>query len=136
MTLNDTKLRQSVWETVYDLVSAGTYSSTITPTITAAYIEGDHAPFPQIVVNPIDINKTDFTFGNDRKGATNNIVMTIDIFTKKNKDLDVLSDEVDSIMTSRIQGITLISQSENSGTFFPNEQKLRVKTLSYTFIRR
>jgi len=74
--------------------------------------------------------------GSDRTSNTKTISINIIIYTKKNQDLDLLADKVDAIVNTNITGLTLIDTSEVVGQLFPNEQKLRVKTLSYTFIRR
>lgn len=136
VTITNTSLRQSVWETVYDLINAGTYTTSVSPTVTNAYISGDKSPMPQIVVSPIDITKDSFTIGEDRKTANRTITVNIDIYTSKNKDLDILGDEVDDIMTDLISGICLTDYSEIAGNTFANGLKVRVKSLSYTFIRR
>lgn len=136
MTINNTSIRQDVWDTIYTAVHSGIYTTEVTPTVTAAYIDGSHAPFPQIVISPIELDKSDFMLGEDRTVYTRNISINITIYTKKNIDLDVLSDEVDVIMTQNFDGICLTEQNEIAGVIFPNEQKLRLKTLSYDFIRR
>jgi len=136
VTISDSTLRHNVWETIYDLVNAGVYSTSTAPTITAAFIDGDHSPFPQIVVEPVEVSKSDYMLGSDRTSNTKTISINIIIYTKKNQDLDLLADKVDAIVNTNITGLTLIDTSEVVGQLFPNEQKLRVKTLSYTFIRR
>jgi hypothetical protein len=136
VTITDAALRQNVWETIYDIINAGSYTTSVAPTITNAYISGEKSPMPQIVVNPIDIEKDSFTIGEDRTANSKTITIAVDIYTSKNKDLDVLADEVDVLMNVLIPGLCLTSYSELPGATFANEQKMRVKTLSYTFIRR
>jgi len=138
VSITDSSLRANVFETLHDLATAITYGTDTEPTITAAYIDGSHAPYPQVVIEPADISKSDFTVGSDRSANTKNINVNVLIFTKKNKDLDVISDLLDtSITNTNYDGMTMIDSSEDVNLVVSNNtQKVRSKTLSYTFIRR
>jgi len=138
VTINESTLRHDIFETFYDIANAITYSTSTAPTITAAYIDGAHAPFPQIVINPIDISVEKILIGERTSDnmKLRNVVVTIDIYTKKNEDLDLIVDLLDtSIIDTQITGVTMVSNDENTNTVFPNDQKLRSKTLTYAYMR-
>ena len=136
VTIVDSQIRQTIYKTVRDRLKAASYSSSVTPTVISAYSTKVDVATPQIVISPVDIAKSSFTIGSDRKAHTKNITVTIDIYTKLNKDLDILSDEVDDLMTDDFTGFCLSDASETEGQYLSNEQQLRVKSLTYTFIRR
>ena len=60
VTINNTSIRQNVFETVYDRLKAkadgSDFDTSTQPTITAAYIDDDQS-FPQIVIHPVDVTK-------------------------------------------------------------------------------
>ena len=135
MTIADTTLRQNVWTTIRGLLVAGSYTTSVSPTISGNLIE-DEPTFPQIVIDPILVDKDSFTIGTDRRTSSKDIDVTISIYAKVHKDLEILDDEIDYIMTGSIPGITLYAQNaaSTSGTF--NGHTLKVKTLTYSFTRR
>jgi hypothetical protein len=133
VTITSSTLRTNVYEYLYDtLTSAYLLSSTVT--VTAAYIDSDNAPFPQVVLHPIDIDKSDFSF--DRTISKKDINVMIDIWTKKNKDKDQIADEIDNALgTLKIPGIHLVGWSESNALETPNENKIHLKTITLTYIR-
>lgn len=137
VTISNSTIRQNIFETIYDIVSAITFTSTITtPRITAAFIDDSKSTFPQIVINPVDIGRDTFTIGSDRSASNKNITVVIDVFTKKSKDLDIVSDAIQTAMDTNFSGITLIGTSESNGIVFPNDQKIHQKSITFNFIRR
>ena len=114
VVINESTLRHDIFETLYDLATAITYGTSVEPTITAAFIDGAHAPFPQIVVEPIDVNVDMIMLG--AREANNTKMRTINasiiIYTKKNEDLDLISDKLDtSVINTQITGISLIDSA-------------------------
>lgn len=125
-------LRSNIYETIYDeLTSADLLSSTVT--VTAAYIEDDNA-FPQVVIHPVDVDKSDYTF--NRAYSTKDIVVMIDIWTKKNKDKDLITDEIDSVLESVVMnGVMLTGWSESNALESPGDNKVHLKTITLNYMR-
>jgi len=137
VTILDSSLRQNVWESVYDL--ATTSIATSDAIVTAAYIDSQ-PQLNQVVINPIDKSENAFTVDTTRNVTTKTIVVNIDIYTKgkdSSKNIDILSDKVENIFkTNQIDGITLISFSSNFGFIYPNDNKVKLNTITLTFMRR
>jgi len=133
VTITSSTLRANVYESVYDtLTNAHLLSSTVT--VTAAYIDSATAPFPQVVVNPIDIEKEFISF--DKTITQNNINIVIDIWTKKNKEKDQISDEIDALLTPlKISGIHLVGWSESNALETPNDNKIHLKSIVLSYMR-
>jgi hypothetical protein len=141
VTITDSNLRSSVYETVYDLVtgiSAWGLSSSATVTVTAAYIEGkSDTPLPQVVVHSPEISSDASNF--DRTLMDREVRVLIEVFTggeKKRKDLDQISDKIVSTLeTASTPGMQLVDMDENNA--MPTVQsKIASKALSFTYRRR
>ncbi len=133
VTIVDTSLRQSIFETLYDtLTTANLLSSTVT--VTAAYIDSDDAPFPQVVIHPVNVDKSDYTF--DRSVNKKDINIMIDIWTKKNKDKDIITDEIDAVLdTLKMGGVMLNGWAEANALETPSKNKIHLKTITLNYIR-
>ena len=133
VTINSSTLRSNVYETIYDtLTSANLLSSTAT--VTAAYIDDKDASFPQVVVNAVDVDKENPTL--NRTYWTNNISIMIDIFTKKNKDKDLIADEIDALISPlNIPGISLIGITESNALEPVGGNKIHLKSVTLTYMR-
>ncbi len=140
MTISDTSLRNSVYLEIKNLLSSAGlqyYDNTDTAvtgvTITAAYIDDDRT-FPQVVINNSNIAKSDFTFD---KSALNTIQIMIDIYTKKAKNLDYITDQIDNISGLKsIQGMNLIAWDETKAYSPVNDNKIHLKSITLTYKRR
>ena len=132
VTIVSSTLRSNIWETIYDtLTAAKLLSSTVT--VTSAYIDDDSA-FPQVVINPVDVEKNSFTF--DRTYSVKDIVILIDIWTTKNKQKDQISDEIDAIITPlKMGGVMLSGWSESNALETPGDNKLHLKTITLNYMR-
>lgn len=138
VTISDATLRQNVYETVLDILSTDVASST-SPiyqyTVTAAYIEGSQAPFPQIVLNPVDVDRSEPTFGTPT--FRKDIRVLIDIFTKKNKQKDIAADRVMALLDNTAwSGVSLTGVTESNALETPGENKVHLKSIALTFLRR
>lgn len=125
-------LRQDVYEAVYDaLTSANLLSSTAT--VTAAFIDRAEA-FPQVVVHPVDVDKSNYTY--DRTYNTKDIRVSIDVWTKKNKEKDEIADEIDSVLiNSPVSGVTQTGWSESNALESPGGNKLHLKTITINYMK-
>jgi hypothetical protein len=136
---SDVTLRQDVYTQVYNLLNTDKsgYGASTTPILNGGYPDLDNLTFPSINIPNININKSDFSLGSDNNTSKSTISVVIYIFAKKNIDLDKLSDGIDnSILTKKFDGFVLVDSSEDDALLTPNDQKVKSKTLSYTFIRR
>ncbi len=132
VTISNSTIRANVFETVYDLLNA--YSSwVVEPTVTAAYIDKLES-LPQVVIHSAEVDDDNYSFGqlsNDQE-----VRIRIDVYTKKTKDLDQISDDVNLILKSNIAGLSLVGRGESNAFETDNQNKLKLKTMTYTFIRR
>jgi len=138
MTISNSSLRQNVFEEIYDLLKAKAdaedFGTATQPNVVASYIDDINA-FPQVVIGSANVDEDEYTF--DRSNSLKNIVIIIDIYTKKNKNRDILSDNVNTFMKeTKIAGITLFNVGEGTAINLDKESKIRNKTITYTFIRR
>jgi hypothetical protein len=138
VTVSESTLRANVYETIYDLLSAGV-SSTSFPvsgvTLSAAYID-ESQKIPQVVINPADVEYTEFSFG--RNVGKKEIRVLIDIYTKKNKDKDQIADYIaNSLTTNAFVGFYLANLSDSNAFETPGMgSKIHLKSLACTFVRR
>lgn len=136
VTLSDSTLRANVYETVWDLINAVSWglSSSSTVTVTAAFIDADKA-LPQVVIHPVDVDNSDFTF--DKSSMYREIRVLIEVYSKKRKDLDQMSDVILSTMeTASTPGMRLVDTGENTAMSTPAELKVHSKAISLTYVRR
>tara|TARA_Y100000310_G_C20669135_1_gene809278 strand:- start:1332 stop:1742 length:411 start_codon:yes stop_codon:yes gene_type:complete len=135
VAINNATIRQNVYETIYDLLNnnIGSYNSSTQPTITAAYID-DTKSMPEIVVHPVDVDESDYSFG--QATGSKEVRVMIEVYTTKNKDVDLLTDDVDVLLNSSITGLNLVGRAESTAFETPNNNKLHLKTITYTFMRR
>lgn len=126
-------IRETLYETVYDsLKNAHLLGSTAT--VTAAYIDSPSASFPQVVINPINVVKDGFVF--DRSKNLTDVQLMIDIWTKKNKDKDLLADEIDEVLSSTVfSGLTMVGWTESNAFPTPGNNKVHLKSVIIDFIK-
>ena len=131
-------LRQSVFETVYDLLKAKAtsedYGTSSQPTITASYID-DEQVFPQIVIHSPTIDQDEYTLSQSLPDQE--IRILIDVFTQSNKNKDILADNINQFLDETIiTGISLLGFNENDAINLDFEDKIRIKSLTYTYKRK
>lgn len=132
VVITTSSLRANIYETVYDTLKAANLLSS-TATVTAAYIDNDSA-FPQVVIYPVKVDKEGFTY--DRGFGREAIQVMIEIYTKKAKELDQLSDEVAVQMQALKMGsLQLVSVGEDIALSTDNSNKIHLKTLTYNYFR-
>lgn len=132
VVIKTSTLRTNTYETIYDtLTSANLLSSTVT--VTASYIDNDKS-LPQVVINPVNVSEEEFTF--TRAYGKKNLEVIIDIYTRKAKDIDQISDELYvTIRDMSAQGIMLVRWTEGNDIELPNDTKLHTKSISLEFTR-
>jgi len=136
MAITNRHLNSTIFTTIRALLIAqdGNYTSSTQPLITASYPDSYDFTNPVIVISNAATGESDFTF--DRSSSNKNVVVLIDIFVNKNKDRDMLGDDVRFFLKSKIDGITLINIEEINNTDIVNNQKVRNKAMTFTYVRR
>ena len=125
-------IRANIFETLYDLLTAQLSAGTVT----AAFID-DNPTFPQVVINPASIKIERQTFNVDNR--TYEVEVEVELYCKKNKEIDQISDEISNDMysnetTLKDFGLFLEDISDsNEDTFFWNSQKIHTKALTIEF---
>jgi len=125
-------IRANVFETVYDLLTAQLSAGTVT----AAFID-DSPTFPQVVINPSSIKILKNTFNNTNRSY--NGELEIELFCKKNKQIDQIADEISTDIFSNesslaSDGIFIDDVSDSDeDTFFWNDQKIHTKSITIEF---
>ena len=138
VTINKASQRQDLFENVYDEIkayaTAGSYGTSTQPTVTAAYIDNEDS-LPQIVIGRVNNKKEDPVF--DRSNTTNNLIIVINIYDKKNKNIDVLSDNLEEYLyTKKFTGVTMNEWNEEDDIYITNDNKIRSKTITVTYKNR
>jgi len=139
VTISDTRIRNTVFETVYDLINGAKsgYNTVSTPTLYGGHPDLDSVSFPAIIINPITVSEADYTVDSTRNVTTKNIVVVVEVYSKGNKDVDNLADGVTyTLRNSTFSGAFLTGVQDDDGVLFPNDGKVKQKTLTFTFMRR
>jgi len=138
MSISDSSIRHDVWNSVYTLINTNK-NSLITGkivTVVGGYPDNENS-FPLVVINPIIINENNYTVDMTRGTCDKEVIVTLELFTTSNIDLDYLGDSVTNLFrANQISGIVLINVSDSNGIFFSNENKIKQKTISLVFKRR
>ena len=137
VTITDALLRNNIFETVYDKINTGksSYGASSIPSLYGALPDVDPS-FPAIVIENTKVDEDEFTVDTTRTSASKSITVIIHIFAKKGKDVEIIADGISANLRSPFSGATLISISDSDGAMFPNEQKIKMKTLSVGYMRR
>jgi hypothetical protein len=128
VTITASTVRATIFETLYDSLTASLSAGTVT----AAFID-DNPTFPQVVINPAKVTEKKLSFNRAAKEYT--FEVEIDLFTKKNKEVDQISDEIQADLNtneSTLNGFGLILndlEDSTTDTFFWNDQKIHHKAV-------
>ncbi len=137
VTINDATVRNNIFETVYDLINTNMSSWVSTVSLYGGYPDEKDISFPSIIIMPIDVDEDSYTIDTTRGSSAKVIAVNIDIFSKSNKDLDILADGLTHMFrTNQMSGLFLENVSENMQFLSPNDIKLKQKVLTFTFKRR
>lgn len=132
VTVTNNNIRAAMYENIYDeLVAANLLSSTAS--VYSAYPDNNPS-FPLVIVNPVDVSGEEFSF--DRSNHRRNIAVVIDIYTKKNKDKDLLADAIHSLLDDKkFSGVSLIGYTESNAFEAPGGSKVHLKSITYSYMR-
>lgn len=136
VTISSSTLRQNLFETLYDSLTAANLLSS-TATVTAAFHD-DEEDFPQVVIHPVNVSTGQFGFG--RGISMKDISVLIDIWTTgshKNKQKDQLADEIVTLLNSLfIDGVVLTGITESDAYETVGGSKFGLKSLTVNYIRK
>lgn len=139
VTINDSTLRNNFYETIYDLIdtASSSYLGTSTLEIIGGYPDTDTLYMPVITLLPINISENNFTIDTTHNISDKEILVNVVLFSTKNKDLDKMADGVsNTLRTNTFSGAYLLSVSEEDNVIFSNDNKVKSKTLTFTYNRR
>lgn len=139
MAIANGTIRQDVWSTIK--TGLGTYLGTTNYTFTSAYIDNPKTSFnDQVVIKPVTVSEEQLVLNGSRKNQPINI--EIEIYSKKNQTIDVLSDGINAWFSTNEGtlydlGLTNMDYFDNpSGDIIDlNQQKLHTKTIAVEFER-
>jgi hypothetical protein len=122
---------------VYDLIYANrtSFNASSTPTVIGGHPDFNTLTFPTIIINPVEVGEEQFTL--DGSSTNKSITVIVEVYTKKEKDLDDIGDGLTLLFrTNTINGLSYNGCSESNGVSLVNESKVKQKTLSLSFFRR
>lgn len=134
--MEDATLRNDIYELVYDEINSNKTWVSGTA-LYGGYPDVKNITYPCIILMPIDINEDSYTVDSTRNVSNKNIVVTIELYSKKNKDLDIISDGLTHLLRGKqFSGMFLTSIAENMQFISPNDLKIKSKILNFTYVRR
>lgn len=141
VTITDQRIRNTVFQNIYSLidVSASTFNASSTPDVISGHVDLNTVTFPCIVINPIEVEEDskDKTIDTTRVATNRNVVVIVEVYTKKAEDLDNIADGLNyTFSNNSINGIQYQSAMDSTGISFPNNSKIRQKTITLNFLRR
>jgi hypothetical protein len=139
VTITDSGIRNTVYESIYDALNAtlSSMGASSTPTLFGGYPDKQDLDFPIIILKPINISEDSFTIDTSRTTSTKAITANIEVYAVKNKDLDIISDYIFNLFRStNITGIFITGMDDNDMITIPNNNKVKGKTLTLSFLRR
>ena len=137
MTVSDSSLRTSIWDLVYTLINdnKGDLGASSTPSVYGKLPDREPS-FPAIIIRPISVGKDNYSIGTGRT-YDKLIPVVLQIYSKKNQDIDVISDALDVLFEENpITGIFCVGWEEDDGEVIPSSSKIKLKTITITFKRR
>lgn len=140
MAITDTSISTEVWTEVRGKLVAASLettnpvsSSTSSANIYASYNDTAGAK-PQVIINPILMNESEYKFGGTAGKKFINVV--IDIYSDKSVYIDQLADQVKAALDdNNISGIDLVSVAEDYAFSSPGANKYHLKSLTFTYLR-
>jgi hypothetical protein len=139
MAISDSTIRQNVFSDVRTILSNGlsTWGASATPVLLGYHPDTNTVVFPTIVLDLVNVNEDNYTIDSSRSVSDKTITVAVFVYTKRNDDAEKISDGVTSAFRSnQITGMYLTSVSEDHSVITPNDNKVKLKTLSFTFRRR
>ena len=132
MAISRTTLRANVYSTIRTiLVNANLLSGAVK--VTGSYTAED-ANLPEVCISNPTVSKSEFSF--NRSNYNDEIVVMIDIYTKKAIQIDQIVDEIDTLGLKNIDGLQFQNWEESIDFDNPNENKLHIKTITLTYLLR
>lgn len=133
--------RTDLFTAVYNLINTNMSSygaSTSVITLYGGYPDTENPTFPAIIIEPIQINEQGSSKTTDTQRAVSSkiIPVIIHIFAKRNRDLDIIADGINTSLQTAITGFLLNDTNDSNSFIIANEQKVKGKTLTCTYLSR
>lgn len=135
VTINNATVRQNVFETIYDIINGISFSVSGV-SVLAAYTDSSSVSLPIVTISPVDNTYTPSTLGSSRY-YEQDLQVTVDIYTKKNKDKDIIADEIDAALRAQsFNDMEYLGSSDSNAFESPGQMnKFRLKTMVLNFSR-
>lgn len=135
VTISNATVRQNVFETIYDIINGISFSVSGV-SVFAAYVDSSSVSLPIVTISPVDNTYTPSTFGTSRLNDQD-IQLTVDIYTRANKDKDIIADEIDAALRANaFNDIEYVGSTDSNAFESPGQQaKFRLKTMVLNFKR-
>lgn len=133
--------RVDLYTYVYNAVNTNMSSygaSTSNITLYGGFPDIETITFPNIIIEPIQSNDegNTKTIG-DRAVGSKVMAVIIHIFAKRNRDLDIIADGINGTLdTLSTPGYLFNDTSDQNSFLTANDQKVKGKTLTITYLKR
>lgn len=139
MTISDSTLRQNVFADIRSLINSNmsSWNTSVTPTLYGYHPDINSTSFPAIILDLVNVEENTYTIDNSRSVSNKNITVAVFVYGKRNDDVEKICDGLTAMFRSnQITGLMLNNVSEDNSIVTPNDVKIKLKTLSFTFLRR
>lgn len=131
--VTDATLRHDIFEEVYDIINAISFS--VASVSVKGVFQDNVEQMPQVVIYSPEVEEDTFSFG----GWTNTsktINVVVEVYTTKNKDKDVILDEVvNGVKSNKFTGANLMKIDQGVGFVVENNNKIHTGNITFTFKR-
>jgi hypothetical protein len=112
-------------------------ASTSTITLYGGFPDLKSITFPAIIIEPIELMEigSSKTIDTVRDVSSKTMPVIVHIFAKRNRDLDIIADGINALNLST-SGFLLNDTSDSNAFLQANEQKVKGRTLTLTFLQR
>lgn len=133
--------RTDLFMAVHGLINSSLSSygaSTSSITLYGGYPDIESPAFPCVIIEPVQVNEVASTKTIDhlRNVSSKIVPVIIHIYAKRNRDLDIIADGINGTLTTSIPGFLLNDTSDQNGFMIVNDQKIKGKTLTCTYLQR
>lgn len=139
MTISDSTIRQNVFADIRSLINSNmsSWGASVTPVLLGYHPDTNTVAFPTIVLDLVNVNEDNYTIDTTRSVSDKTITAVVFVYTKRNDDAEKICDGITSMFRANtLSGMFCTNVSEDHSVITPNENKVKLKTLSFTFMRR
>lgn len=139
MTISDSTIRQNIFADIRSLINSNmsSWGASVTPALLGFHPDSNTVSMPTIVLDLVNVNEDNYTIDTSRSVSNKTITVVIFVYTKRNDDAEKICDGLTAMFrANNVPGIFCTNVSEDHSVITPNENKVKLKTLSFTFMRR